>query len=560
MKTVLVGVLVSGCVALSVAVGGCQTGSEAGAQRARLFSGMGDHHRAVTTSSAKAQRYFDQGLTWTYAFNHDEAIRSFTKAAELDPTCAMAWWGVALCHGPHINNPVMPAERRSAAWEAIEKARALAARASPVERALIDALSARYSADLEADRAPLDAAYAEAMLSVQRAYPNDADIATLAAESLMDLQPWDLWTYEGAPKGRATEAVALLETAMRLDNSHPGALHLYIHAVEASKQPERAVPAADRLRDLVPAAGHLVHMPSHIDVRVGEWAKASEANTRAAYADKAYRKIVPKHGFYHVYMVHNNHFLAFSAMMEGRSEVALKAARNMISGVPPEFLEEAAPLIDPYMSIEEQVLMRFGRWDEILAQPEPPANLPITAAHRKFARGCALAAKGDVEGAKREQVAFRAAVRVVPEGAMMAINKAHDVLTIADLVLSGEVAYREGREAEAVAALRDAAAREDRLLYMEPPEWIQPSRHSLGAVLMYFDRASEAETVYREDLERWPENGWSLFGLSEALAAQPGKAEQAHTARQRFDTAWERSDTRIHASCLCIPLAAGTVR
>jgi tetratricopeptide (TPR) repeat protein len=546
---------------LSLAVGtlsACQSGGPRGSggePSARLFSGMGPHTRAVTTTSSRAQEYFDQGLTWMYAFNHDEAIRSFTEAGRLDPACAMAWWGVALCHGPHINNPVVPDERRAAAWEAVQRALSLQEGASPAEQALIHALAARYSADVKADRAPLDKAYAEAMVAVQRAHPNDADIAVLTAEALMDLQPWDLWTPEGAPKGRTREIVGLLEQAIARDGDHPGALHLYIHAVEASKQPERAVGAADRLRNLVPAAGHLVHMPAHIDVRVGRWDQASDANVRAAKADAAYRRIVPKHGFYHVYMAHNHHFLAWSAMMEGRSAVALRAARDMIAGVPAEFFETSAALIDPYMAIEDQVLMRFGLWDEVLALPEPRAGLPITAAHRKFARGCALAAKGDVAGAEREQAAFRAAKAAVPADAMMAINKAQDVLTIADFVLAGEIAFRRGNIRAAEGALRNAAMREDRLLYMEPPEWVQPARHSLGAMLLSAGRPAEAERVYREDLARWPENAWALFGLSRALEAQ-GKPTGEVDAR--FKAAWKRADIDIHASCLCIPKSAPT--
>jgi tetratricopeptide (TPR) repeat protein len=517
----------------------------------RLFTGMGPHHRAVTTTNPQAQRYFDQGLTWAYAFNHDEAIRSFTEAARLDPQCAMAWWGVALCHGPHINNPVMPPERRTAAWDAVQKATALELHASPVERALIRALAARYAADTAADRAPLDKAYADAMVAVWKANPRDADVGALAAESLMDLQPWDLWTRDGQPKARTTEIVAALEDVMKLDADHPLALHLYIHAMEASRTPEKAVAAADRLRTLVPAAGHLVHMPAHIDVRVGEWDRASDANVRAAAADVTYRKLSPRQGFYHVYMAHNHHFLAYASMMEGRFKVAREAAKDMMEGVPPEFLETSAALVDPYTSIEFQVLVRFGKWDDVLAMKAPDARLPITTAMWRCARATALAAKGDVAGAEREQSLFREQVSKIPADSMMAINKAHDVLAIAERVLAGEIAFRKGKTDEAVASLADAAEREDNLTYMEPPEWIQPVRHSLGAILLAAGRGEEAAKVYQQDLERWPENGWALYGLAAAYE-QLGKPDDAQRTTARFEKAWARADTRIGASCLCV--------
>ncbi len=518
---------------------------------AQLFSGMGRHTRPVTTTDRLAQRYFDQALTWTYAFNHDEAIRSYSEVAALDPDCAMAWWGVALCHGPHINNPVMPEERRAAAWEALQKARSLEAKASPVERDLIRALSKRYSADFGADREPMDRAYAEAMLGVWAAHPEDADVGTLTAEALMDLQPWDLWTRAGEAKGRTREIVAILERVMELDPGHPGALHLYIHAMEASPEAHKAVPAADRLRRLVPTAGHLVHMPAHIDVRVGRWDQASDSNVRAARADAAYRRKSPNQGFYHLYMAHNHHFLAYSAMMEGRYETALDAARDMLAGIPPEFLETSAAVADAYTSIEFQVLTRFGKWDEVLAVPEPPGVLPITRAMWRFARGTALAAKGDLAGARKEQEALRVATLEVPEEAMTAINVAHDVLAIAELVLEGEIAFREGDISKADTLLRDAAHREDNLVYMEPPEWIQPVRHSLGAILLVSGRAAEAAEVYREDLERWPENGWALHGLASALRATGATAEAAEV-ETRFRKAWRRADTVIEASCLCV--------
>jgi tetratricopeptide (TPR) repeat protein len=521
-------------------------------QPAVRFEGMGTHGRKVTTNSAEAQAFFNQGLVWTFAFNHDEAIRSFREAARLDPNCAMAHWGIALCNGPHINNPIMDEARSKAAWEALQKARELASKASPVERQLIDALSSRYAEQPPDDRKPLDEAYAAAMHKVWEAHKNDADIGTLYAEALMDLRPWDLWTQDGDPRPGTERIVALLEHVMELQADHPGALHLYIHAVEASRRPERAIAAADRLRELVPASGHLVHMPSHIYVRTGRWADAALANERAIAADDKYRELSPNQGFYRLYMAHDHHFLSYVSMMEGRQEAAVRAAREMVAGVPPAFIETHAAIIDPYAPIVLQALMRFGRWDDILREPAPPEALPITAAMWRFSRGVAHAAKGEVEAADRERQAFRALVANLPKETMAVINPAHSVLDVAALVLDGEVAFRRGRIDESVEKLRQAAKLEDALLYMEPPEWMQPARHTLGAVLTTAGRHREAAEVYRDDLRRYPENGWSLYGLARNLDAA-GDKEDAAAVRARFDKAWSRADTPIDTSCLCIP-------
>jgi tetratricopeptide (TPR) repeat protein len=521
-------------------------------QPAQLFEGLGHHQRAITTTSSDCRDYFNQGLTWAYAFNHDEAIRSFREAARLDPNCAMAWWGVALCNGPHINNPVMTEKQSRDAWDAIQKALALRDKVSYPESQLIEALAKRYAQPPVSDRRPLDEAYAAAMKNVVYELDiNDADFGALYAESLMDLQPWDLWTREGRPKGNTEEILKVLEHALKINPQHPGANHLYIHAVEASPNPEKADAAAEVLRTLVPASGHLVHMPSHIDVQVGRWATAADQNETAIRADAAYRKISPKQGFYNVYMAHNCHFLAFAAMMEGRSNVALDAARTMIANVPPDFLHDQPQLADPYMMIALDVLKRFGRWDDILREPTPPKNLPITLAMYHFTRGLAYAAKGDLKRATREQEKFKAAVAKVPPDALMAINPAHKVLSIADHMLAGEIAFRRGDTEEAVRLLREGVRLEDELLYMEPPEWVQPLRHTLGAVLVNAKRYDEAGLAYHEDLKNWPENAWSLFGLAQCLDAQ-GKTAEAANVRQRFDRAWARADVKIGTSCLCI--------
>jgi tetratricopeptide (TPR) repeat protein len=518
---------------------------------APMFEGMGNHKRAVKTSSPKAQQYFDQGLTWTYAFNHDEAIRSYQEAAKLDPQCAMAWWGVALCHGPHINNPVMTPEHSRLAWEALQKAMALRENAQPTERALIDALSHRYVQNAPADRKPLDEAYAAAMGEVSANHRDDLDIATLYAESLMDLQPWDLWTHDGQPKGRTLEIISLLEVVMAKDPRHPGANHLYIHAVEASPHPERAVPASDVLRTAVPASGHLVHMPSHIDIRVGKWQLAADQNKKAIEADAAYRKISPKQGFYSVYMAHNHQFLCFACMMTGQSATALSAAKAVVAGVPAEFKKNQPEFVDPVMTIVDEVLKRFGRWDDLLQEPEPAGNLPISRAMHHFMRGLAYAAKNQLKDAEREQKLFREASGRVPKDAKMSINPAHTILSIADHVLVGEIALRRRQIDDAVRELTEAVRLEDSLLYMEPPEWVTPVRHTLGAVLVSAKRYDEALKVYEADLKVWPENAWSLYGSSQCLRAL-GKNAEATSFEERFRKVWAQADIQIGSTCLCV--------
>ncbi|TVQ29972.1 MAG: hypothetical protein EA376_14415 [Phycisphaeraceae bacterium] len=537
-----------------VMLAGCQnTGprTERSDARAHLFEGMGDTHLPVATTSARAQRYFDQGLVWMYAFNHDEAIRSFREAARLDPECAMAWWGIALSYGPNYNQPIMSEEANREAWTALRRAMELRHDAPPAERALIEAVNERYIHDPPDDRSELDKAYADAMERVYNAHRNDADIVTLYAESLMNLQPWDLWTKDGEPKGNADKIVAVLERALELDPEHVGAHHLYIHAVEASADPGRAVASADFLRTAVPASGHLLHMPSHIDVRMGDWSAAAESNRRAIEVDQAYTQLSPDQGFYRVYMAHNHHFLSFVGMMQGRQSEALAAARNMIGGVPREYIREDGEAIDPYMSIELAAMMRFGMWDEILRTPRPARELPITRAMWRFTRAVAYANQNQFSQADREREAFHDEVARLPDDAMMVINPASHVLAIAEHMLDGEIAYLKGDIDEAVHHLKAAIELEDDLLYMEPPEWLQPVRHTLGAILVEAGRYSEAEEVYRADLKNWPENGWSLFGLARSLESQ-GQTEEALAMWDRFDEAWAEADTEIKSTCFCV--------
>jgi tetratricopeptide (TPR) repeat protein len=521
-----------------------------------LFEGLGPHTRKVTTDSDLAQRYFNQGLAFLHAFNHDEAIRSFEEATRQDPGCSMAWWGIAFANGPHINFPAVPPDRALAAWEALGKAEMHASKGTQVEQALIRALGRRYAHPQPEDRAPLDQAFADAMREVWRAYPGDADVGAFFAESLMDLRPWDLWTPEGEPQPGTDEVVSTLEAVLALDLNHPLANHLFVHAVEASPNPGLADGAADRLRDLQPGMGHNVHMPSHIDVRRGRWHEAITANTKAIAADRIYRETSQKPpGFYRLYMAHNQHMLAWAAMMSGQQELAMRHIRQMVADIPLDFLEENASWMDAFAAMPYEVMIRFGRWDEMLAQPQPADYLPLSRALYHAARGIAFAAKGDVPAARAEQAAFTRAAAAVPEGFTAGNNTAAAVLAVAGPMLEGEIRYRAGEVEAGLARLRDAVAAEDALRYDEPPGWILPVRHALGASLMKERLFAQAEQVYRDDLARLPENGWSLYGLAQALRHQ-GKHPDATAFDQRFKEMWSKADLQITSSCLCVPGAA----
>lgn len=513
---------------------------------------LGTHHRAVTTASAEAQAWFDRGLVLTYAFNHDEAVRCFEKALAADPRCASAWWGIALCNGPHINFPFVDDVHGERAWKALEKARELAPGASSVEQALIAALGRRYAWPNPADRRALDEAYANAMREVWRAYPKDPDVGALCAEALMDLSPWNQWTRAGQPKPGTLEVLQALDDVIALDPRHPLAHHLKIHALEASHAPDQANASAEILRTLVPGAGHLVHMPAHIDSRVGRWHEASTANERAAEVDARYRALHTEQGFYRVYMAHNRHFLAFSCMMEGRSADALAAARALIAEMPEDWARENALFVDGFLAIDLEVLLRFGRWDEILAQPEPPEWLPVKRALHHFARGAAYAALRKPDKARTEERELARAGELVPKEATIGNNSAHAALAIAAKVLAGEIAAAGRDWNAAVNALERAVELEDQLAYDEPPDWIMPVRHSLGAVLLRDGRFEAAEKVYREDLRWYPENGWSLRGLATSLRGQ-NRTEEANSVEERFRIAWQHADIDIASSCLCQP-------
>ena len=546
-----------GLVAAAGLLASCGSGSaspipRAAESRPRLYAGFENFSRKVTTSSPQAQRYIDQGLQWLYGFNDDEAIRCFTEAARIDPYCAFAWWGVAFAHGGNVNDPPMSEDRSRLAWEALQNARERLEWASPVERALIEALATRYAWPAPEDRSALDQAYAAAMEGVWRRFPDDTDVGTLYAESLMVLQPWDYWTVDGEPKGRATEIVAVLEDVLAKKVGHPGALHYYIHAVEASQTPERAERAADVLVRLVPGSSHLTHMPSHIYGRVGRYAAAADANALAVQADRRYMAEAAEQDYYGLYISHNLHFLAYAAMMEGRFETALRAAREMETHVPSTFMERYPQVADGWTSALPHVLVRFGRWQQILELPEYPAERPVSRAMRRYARSIAYSATGRVDEARAEADAFDREAQAVPLDWRIGFNPAHAVFPLARKMMLGEMKFREGDHDTAFRLLREAAELEDQLTYDEPPSWLQPVRHALGALLMAGGRASEAEQVYRDDLERNPRNGWSLLGLEMALRAQRRTDGIAAIVEAR-ERAWARADVTPQSSCYCEP-------
>jgi tetratricopeptide (TPR) repeat protein len=517
-----------------------------------IYDGMGNHTRTITTSSDEAQLYFDQGLQLTFGFNHDEAIRSYRRAAELDPSAPMPWWGVAYCLGININDPEMNEQRSRDAWHAVKEARARIGSATPVERALIEALSTRYAWPIPEYRTHLDRAYADAMQRVHEQYPDDVDIAALYAESLMNLQPWDYWTHAGEPNGRILEVVEILERAMRNNPAHPGANHFYIHAVEASQDPDRAVPAADRLTSLVPGSGHLVHMPSHIYVRVGRYTDAKRSNLAAVAIDRAYFAKAPPPGLYAMYYGHNLHFLAFASMMSGNEADAMKAARDLEADIPEEPLRAYASLIDGIMPTTFHVLARFGRWEEILREPDYPEWRLMSRLVRSYARSVACSALGRTKQARVELEEFERRAAEVPADWMVMQNKSSDLVPIARAIATGELLFRESRREEAYAILREGVAMEDRLVYDEPPGWMLPVRHTLGALMMADERYAECEAIYRQDLAQHRENMWGLTGLSLALKAQ-GKTSEAVDAGSRLEVALADATLRPSSSCLCQP-------
>lgn len=513
---------------------------------APLLDGMGAHHRPITTDDEMVQRYFDQGLVLAYGFNHAEAARSMREAIRRDPECAVCYWGLALVLGPNINS-MMDASDLPEAWNAIQKALELSPAADETERALIGALAERYSLENPEDRSALDVAYADSMREVAERYPEHTDAGTLFAEALMDTSPWDYWLQDGSPKPVTREIMATLERIMELDPEHPGANHLYIHVVEAAR-PELATGAADRLGAVAPGAGHLVHMPSHIYLRLGRYHEAAEANLQAIEADDGYVTACRKQGLYPLmYMPHNRHFLWFAASMEGRSEVAITAAREMAATQDAQKMREPGlGSLQHYWSTPMYAMVRFGLWEEILAEPMPAEDLVYPNSVWAFARGMAHVRLGDLEAAatELERLGEIATDPVLESVTVWDLNTTAALAAIAREVLAGELAAARGNLEEAIARLEAGVELEDDLYYDEPPPWHAPVRHNLGAILLAAGRAAEAEAVFREDLEEFPENGWGLFGLAASLEAL-GRSEEAAEVERRFADAWQWADVAL---------------
>ncbi|MCX7593070.1 MAG: hypothetical protein N2235_04790 [Fischerella sp.] len=513
---------------------------------APLFNNLGNYHHPISTKSQLAQRYFDQGLILAYGFNHAEAERSFREAARLDPECAICNWGVALVLGSNIN-AAMDDGAVSPAWEALQKALQLSGKASEKEQAYIQALAKRYSQKPTENRKSLDIDYANAMREVAKIYPDDLDAATLFAEALMNSMPWDYWQKDGKPKPDTQEILATLNSVLKFNPNHPGANHLYIHAVEAVR-PELGVAAADRLGNLVPGSGHLVHMPSHIYMRVGRYHDAVIANQQAIAADKEYITQYHKQGMYPLaYVPHNHHFLWAAATMEGNQKLAMQAAWDTAAMADEKQMREPGyGTPQHYYSMPLYTLTRFGKWDEILAEPAPAEDLQYPMGVWHYARGTALTAKGQLQEAARELEHLQAiaADPALEKLTIWDINTTGSLLKIASEVLTGKLAAKQGDYEKAIAHLKTAVNLEDKLNYDEPPPWHYPVRQSLGAVLLEANKPAEAEIVYQEDLKRFPENGWSLAGLAKSLEAQ-GKTEEAQAVQKRFTAAWKHADLAL---------------
>lgn len=540
---------ITACAVILLAASGCASGpTPPGPDTpAPLFNNLGDHKQSITTTSMDAQRYFDQGLTLGFAFNHAEAERSFRYATVLDPQCAMCWWGVAFVLGPNVNAPMGPAAA-TPAWEAVQKAQALATKVTPRERAYIAAIAQRYAEEPPANRAALDTAFANAMREVARQYPDDLDASALLAEALMDTTPWNYYDNNSKPlRPETAEIITTLESVLRRDPKHAWAIHLYIHATEASDNPARAESYADTLVSLVPGAGHLVHMPAHTYMRIGRYHDAVLANEQATAADNSYISQCHAQGSYPAsYVPHNHHFLYSAASMAGNSADALKGAAGTDTATAHKMGSSTSVrhfAVQPMFAS-----VRFGKWQEILDTEAPPEGMDYHAGIWHYARGRAFVGTGKLDSAEAELAVLKkiAGKEEFTKG-VGTTNTAADVLNIAVGVLAGEVETKRGKTAEAIAHLERGVELEDAMPYREPADWLYPVRHSLGAVLLSTGQALKAEVVYREDLRRNPENGWALYGLMQALDTQGKKAESAEV-KERFDKAWAHADITLTAS------------
>jgi tetratricopeptide (TPR) repeat protein len=516
---------------------------------APLLEGLGDHHFPVTTQIPESQIFFDQGLRRTYAFNHSEALRAFKEAARLDPDNAMAYWGWALVLGPNLNLPMVP-DVVPQAYDAIQQAVALKDKVSARERAYIEALSKRYANDPAVDRVPLDLAYAQAMKELAARYPDDIDAATLYAAALMNLSPWDYWNLDGSAKGDTEEILKTLQAVVDRNPRHPGALHYYIHTVEA-RHPERGEQPADQLAGLMPGAGHLVHMPSHIYMRVGRYADSYEANRQAVTADENYITQCRAQNIYPLnYYPHNIHFMAWSAMFQGRPEEALQAARKIVDKVPPELSADKNvwALYETFLSQPMFVMVRFGMWKDVLAEPKPDIESQFMTGVWHYGRALAYLHTGQSGAMPRELRELTAARKAMGEvDHYIGFATAETLLTIAEEIVMGEATYANGRTLEGLAHLERAVRLEDSLRYNEPPDWYFPVRHLLGAMLLDAGRPNEAEVVYAADLKKNPDNGYALFGLKRALEQQ-GKRQDASSVNDRFEKTWADATHELSSS------------
>jgi tetratricopeptide (TPR) repeat protein len=506
---------------------------------AALMSGLGDLHHPVSTKNPEAQNFFDQGLRLIFAFNHDEAARSFGRAADLDPKLAIAYWGVAEAVGPNYNDPASE-DRFKQAHEAIQKAVDLSANASPSEQAYIQAMAKRFPADPKSDLKRAAENYRDAMREVASKYPDDLDAATLFAESGMNLHPWGLWNLDGSPREGTEQVVSTLESVIKRDPNHMGAVHYYIHAVEASASPQRALAGANRLASMAPAAGHLVHMPAHIYIRTGDYEAAIQTNEKAAAADRAYMQSSGAQGIYPaMYYSHNLHFIAEAASMNGNYAEAKKAADMLAAHVGPHVKD--MPPLEAFMTVPMAVNVRFQRWNEILNTPQPNADMKVTTTYWHFARGMALAGSGKTGDAEAEYKTLEGVRDATAADAIFAMpfnNKTKDILTIATDVLGAKIALAKKDNANAIGMLRHAVEIQDKLNYGEPPDWFSPVRESLGAALLMNGDAAGGEKVFRADLDRNPRNPRSLFGLQQALKSQ-GRNYDAGFVQKEFDSAWK---------------------
>lgn len=520
-----------------------------------LFWGLTDHFTyPVTTQSKAAQKYFDQGMMLAYGFNHAEAARSFREAARLDPDCAMAYWGLAYVLGPNYNAGMDPTTLPNA-LEAVEQARTRMHTCTVKEQFLIKTIAKRYPKSKEEDPKPYYQSYADALKAAYQEYPDDLDIAAMTAEALMDMHPWDLWEKNGQPKGWTPEIIAIIEQILAKNPRHPQAVHLYIHATEASANPEKAIPYAKTLEQLIPGSGHLVHMPSHTYINTGHYHEGTLANERAVKIDSLYVETCHAEGIYPLaYYPHNWHFLAACAALEGRGRRALEASRYMADHVVDQKLmyEPTMAALQHYYTIPWNIMVKFAMWDDILKEKQPDATLPLPTAIWQYAQGMAHSAKDNFAAAENSLKVVQQLEHdtTLAKMTIWDINKATDLVRIAALVLAGEIAHRKGNLPQAIELYKKAVAVEDGLNYNEPPDWFFSVRHPLGDVLLKAGRYQEAEAVFRKDLEEYKNNGWALMGLYQSLNKQGNRAAEAASVQQRFKKAWQWAEVRLESSVL----------